>query len=182
MPLWCNGSKRSKRSIPVRGYRRIWAYRHFVEQPPINNKRVWRLMREQLLLVQPNVRLQAKRTPTRRKPRPTKPDEWWGIDMTKVLVEGCGWVDIVVVLDWYTKKSVGYEADRRCTTPQWWVALDMAANRQFPEGARGRGWYLMSDHGCQPTSVACMRACSTLGVHQAFTSYNHPTGHAETER
>jgi hypothetical protein len=25
---------------------------------------------------------------TRNKPRPTRPNEWWGIDMTKVMVEG----------------------------------------------------------------------------------------------
>lgn len=40
----------------------------------------------------------------------------------------------------------------------------------------------MSDNGSQPTSVAFMRACSTLGVHQAFTSYNNPKGNADTER
>lgn len=30
--------------------------------------------------------------------------------MTKVMVQGFGWVYIVVVLDWYTKKVVGYHA------------------------------------------------------------------------
>jgi putative transposase len=170
-----------KAEHPFWGYRRIWAYLRFVEQHPINKKRVWRLMRKHQLLVQPNVRLKAKRTPTRSKPRPTKPDEWWSIDMTKVLVEGFGWVYIVVVLDWYTKMIVGYEVDLRCTTQQWLVALDMAVNRQFPEGARGRGLCLMSDNGCQPTSVAFMQACSTLGVHQAFTSDNNPKGNADTE-
>ena len=57
--------------------------------------------------------------------------------MTKVLVEGFGWVYIVVVLDWYTKKIVGYYAGLRCTAQQWLAALDMAVNRQFPDGARG---------------------------------------------
>jgi putative transposase len=41
---------------------------------------------------------------------------------------------------------------------------------------------LTSDNGCQPTSVAFMRACSTLGIHQAFTSSNNPKGNADTER
>ena len=27
-----------------------------------------------------------------------------------------------------------------------------------------------------------MKACSVLGVHQAFTSYNNPKGNADTER
>jgi len=167
---------------PFWGYRRIWAYLRFVEQRPVNKKRVLRVMREHHLLVQPNLRLKAKRTPRRSNPRPTKPNEWWGLDMTKVLVEGLGWVYIVVVLDWYTKAIVGYYADLHCTTQQWLAALDIALNRQFPEGAYGKGLSLMSDNGCQPTSVAFMRACSTLGIHQAFTSYNNPKGNADTER
>ena len=40
----------------------------------------------------------------------------------------------------------------------------------------------MSDNGCQPTSMAFMQACSTLGIQQAFTSYNNPKGNADTER
>jgi putative transposase len=171
-----------KAEHPFWGYRRIWAYLRFVEQRPVNKKRVLRLLREHQLLVRPNPQLKAKRTPTRSKPKPTKPNEWWGIDMTKVLVEGFGWVYIVVVLDWYTKTIVGYHADLRSTAQHWLAALDMAVNRQFPEGVRGAGLNLMSDNGCQPTSVAFMRACSALGIQQAFTSYNNPKGNADTER
>lgn len=171
-----------KADHPFWGYRRIWAYLRFVEQRPVNKKRVLRLMREHQLLVRPNLRLKAKRTPTRRKPQPTKPNEWWGIDMTKVLVEGFGWVYIVVVLDWYTKTIVGFYAGIRCTAQHWLLALDMAVNRQFPEGAQGKGLSLMSDNGCQPTSTTFMRACATLGIQQAFTSYNNPKGNADTER
>lgn len=40
----------------------------------------------------------------------------------------------------------------------------------------------MSGNGCQSTSVAFMRACVTLGISQAFTSYNNPKGNADTER
>jgi putative transposase len=58
-----------------------------------------RLMREHRLLVTPNLKLQAKRTSSRSKPRPHKANEWRGIDMTKVLVDGFGWISIVVVLD-----------------------------------------------------------------------------------
>jgi putative transposase len=171
-----------KAEHPFWGYRRIWAYLRFVEQWPVNKKRVLRLMREHHLLVLPNRKLKAKRTPTRSKPKATKPNEWWGIDMTKVLVEGFGWVYIVVVLDWYTKELVGYYAGRPCTSRHWLEALDMAVNRQCPNGARGQGISLMSDNGCQPTSLAFMQACHTLGIHQVFTSYNNPKGNAETER
>jgi putative transposase len=171
-----------KAEHPFWGYRRIWAYLRFVEQQPVNKKRILRLMREQHLLVCPNAKLKAKRTPMRSKPKATKPNEWWGIDMTKVLVQGFGWVYIVIVLDWYTKSIVGYSAGLQCTAQHWLAALDMAVNRQFPEGAREQGLSLMSDNGCQPTSVAFMQACSTLGIHQTFTSYSNPKGNADTER
>jgi putative transposase len=171
-----------KAEHPFWGYRRIWAYLHFVEHQAVNKKRVLRLMREHHLLVPANLKLKAKRTPMGSKPRPTKPDEWWGIDMTKVLVQGFGWIHIVVVLDWYTKIIVGYAAGMQCKAQDWLTALDMAVNRQFPAGVRDQGLSLMSDNGCQPTSTSFMRTCGTLGIHQVFTSYNNPKGNADTER
>ena len=58
----------------------------------------------------------------------------------------------------------------------------MAVNRQFRDGARGQGVSLMSDNGCQPTSISFMKACGELVINQAFTSYNNPKGNADTER
>jgi putative transposase len=171
-----------KAEHPFWGYRRVWAYLRFAEQLPVNKKRLWRLMREHRLLVPPDLRLKAKRTPSRSKPKPTRPNEWWGIDMTKVMVAGFGWLYLVVVLDWYTKKIVSYYAGMPCTAKHWLAALNMAVNQQFPNGARGKGLSLMSDNGCQPTSLAFMEACRTLEIHQAFTSYNNPKGNADTER
>jgi hypothetical protein len=89
-----------KAEHPFWGYRRIWAYLRFVEQRPVHKKRGLRLLREHQRIVRPHPPLKAKRTPTRSKPKPTKPNESWGIDMTKVLVEGFGWVYIIVGLDW----------------------------------------------------------------------------------
>jgi putative transposase len=54
-----------KAEHPFWGYRRIWAYLRFVEQLPVNKKRILRLMREHELLVSPNLQLKAARTPTR---------------------------------------------------------------------------------------------------------------------
>jgi putative transposase len=73
---------------------------------------------------------------------------------------------VAVVLDWYTKVTVGYYAGLRGTSKHWLAALDMAINRQFPDGVREQGLSLMSDNGCQPTSQAFMEACSTLGIRQ----------------
>jgi transposase InsO family protein len=167
---------------PFWGYRRLWAYLHFAKGLEINKKRVLRLMRRYDLLVKPNQRIKAVRTPQRSKPRPDRPNQWWGIDMTKVKVGSFGWMYIVLVLDWYTKKIVGYYAGVQCTTRHWLEALDMAVNQQFPEGVRGHELSLMSDNGCQPTAVSFMTSCRALGINQAFTSYNNPKGNADTER
>jgi transposase InsO family protein len=73
---------------------------------------------------------------------------------------------------------VGYYAGIQCAARYGLAALDMAVNRQLPNGARDQGLSLMSDNGWQPTTVAFMQACRLLGSQQAFTSFNHPKGDA----
>jgi putative transposase len=189
-----------KAEHPFWGYRRVWAYLRYVDRFVVNQKRVYGLMKTNDLLVRPNPKLRAKRKPDTRKPRPTRPNEWWGIDMTKVMIEGfgprreyppsCGsddrlcrsWVYLVVVLDWHSKKVVGHYAGLQARAWHWLVALNRAMNRQFPTGIEGQSLSLMADNGCQPTSLAFMRACAALGIRQAFTSYSNPKGNADTER
>lgn len=138
-------------------------------------------MRENNLIVKQK-RYQAKRVSNRPKPQPNRPNQWWGIDMTKFMVEGIGWIYLVVVLDWYTRKIVGYHIDLRSKTADWLQALDQAVNQQFPDGVRNHNLHLMSDNGSQPTSISFMKACGILQIEQAFTSYNNPKGNANTER
>jgi putative transposase len=167
---------------PFWGYRRIWAHLRYVDKMAINKKRIYRLMQKHGLLVKSDTRLKAIRTPQRSKPRPDRPDQWWGIDMTKVMVQGFGWVYIVVVLDWYTKQVVGYHAGLQSKARHWLEALDMAVNGRFRDGARGHELSLMSDNGSQPTAISFIKQTSELGIKQAFTSYNNPKGNADTER
>ena len=174
--------KEVKAEHPFWGYRRTWAHLKYVDGLEINKKRVLRLLKKHDLLVKPDTKLKAIRTPTRSKPKPDRPNQWWGIDMTKVMVNGFGWMYIVVVLDWYTKKLVGYYAGMQCRSKHWLEALDMAVNRQFPDGVREQRLFLMSDNGSQPTSISFMKACHDMDITQAFTSYNNPKGNADTER
>lgn len=174
--------KELKAEHPFWGYRRLWAHLKYIDNLEINKKRVLRLLKKHDLLVKPNIKLKAIRTPTKGKPKPHRPNQWWGIDMTKVMVNGFGWMYIVVVLDWYTKKIVGYYTGMQCRSRHWLEALDMAVNTQFPEGVRGKRLCLMSDNGSQPTSISFMKTCRDMGIHQAFTSYNNPRGNADTER
>lgn len=166
---------------PFWGYRRTWAYLKYVDGLVVNKKRIYRLMKEHNLTVLPNHQLKAKRSSGRRKPRPDRPNQWWGIDMTKVMTDS-GWVYIVIVLDWYSKKVVGHYSGSQAKSCHWLEALERGLNRQFPDGVRGHNLHLMSDNGCQPTSLRFMKACSDLKVDQAFTSYNNPKGNADTER
>ena len=116
------------------GYRRIWANLVFREDKlKINKKRVLRLLREHNLLAGAKRAFKASRDADTKKPHATAPDQWWGIDMTKIMVRDFGWIYIVFVLDWYTKKVVGYYAGRQCKAGHWLMALNMAVNRQFPE-------------------------------------------------
>ncbi len=170
-----------KAEHPFWGYRRVWAYLRYIDGLIVNKKRVYRLMREHNLTVQPNTRLIAKRVSERPKPRADRPIQWWGIDMTKVMTES-GWVYVVIVLDWYTKKLIGYYSGTRATSRDWLEALEKGLNREFTGGVMGHGLKLMSDNGSQPTSLNFMKACSNLEVEQVFTSYNNPKGNADTER
>lgn len=156
-----------KAEHPYWGDRRIGAYLRFVEQLPVNTKRLWRLMRAERLLGPPTLRLQAMRTPSGRKPKPTQPHQWWGLDMTKVSVEGVGRVDLVIVLDGSMNAVVGYRAGPRCTATQWLEALDTAVNRQLPHGTRGQGVSLMRDHGCQ---------VDLPGLHAGLREIGDPSG------
>jgi putative transposase len=86
------------------------------------------------------------------------------------------------LLDWDSKKVVGHYAGLQARAWHWLVALNRAVNRQFPHGIEGQSLHLMADNGCQPTSLAFMRAGAALGIRQAFTSYSNPQGNADTER
>jgi len=41
----------------------------------------------------------------------------------KVLVKGVGWLYFVSVIDWFTKKIVGYKINLRARSVEWEVAL-----------------------------------------------------------
>jgi HTH-like domain len=77
-----------KADHPFWGYRRIWAYLRYVDGLIVNQKRVYNVMKAADLLVRPNLKLRARRKAATTKPRPTRPNDWWGIDMTKVMIEG----------------------------------------------------------------------------------------------
>lgn len=176
----------SKADHPFWGYRRVWAYIKYRLNIPVNKKRIYRIMKEQHLLVQPNTRLRAIRSNQayKNKPHATRPNQFWGIDMTKVMIYTYGWLYLTIVKDWFTKKLIGFSLSNHAKTDDWLNALNNACNNQFPNGilSKENELYLVSDNGSQPTSQKFMQACSVMEIKQIFTSYNNPKGNAETER
>lgn len=173
--------KELKTRHPFWGYCRVWAWLRHREGILVNQKRIRRLMKEHKLMATQTVH-KAKRTSTRSKPHADRPKQFWGIDMTKFMINALGWVYLVIVLDWYTKKIVGWHISVRSKTADWKQAMDRALNCEFTEGVRDACLKLISDNGSQPTSVSFMRDMATLGIKQIFTSYNNPKGNADTER
>ncbi len=173
-----------KADHPAWGYRRVWAYLRYREQIVVGKNHIYRLLKEHRLLAKSGRKLRALRTPMPSKPRSEHPNGLWGIDMTKVAVDSWGWLYLHVVIDWGSKKIVGWHLSNMSKTHDWLSALQSAINEQFPHGIQEMDTKLelVSDNGCQPTSANFMAACSVLGVRQIFTSFNNPKGNADTER
>ena len=172
-----------KQEHPLWGYRRIWAYLRYRKGMVVGKNRVYHVMGKHSLLVQKNDRLRAKRYVGRPKPRATCLNEYWGMDMTKILFP-CGWWYLHVVKDWYSKEIVGWSFAPTSRTEDWLDALNNGVNRCFSQGIRSYAAKpaLVTDNGCQPTSTKFMKACSELDIKQIFTSWNNPKGNADTER
>ena len=174
-----------KAEHPLWGYRRCWAYLYYRQGILVNKKRVYRLMKEHGLLVTKVNRYKAKRKISRPKPKACYPNHIWGTDMTKIKIGSWGWYYLVIVLDWYTKEIIGYTLSLQSKSRDWQEALHQAVQKRFPEGIRDslkKNLFLVSDNGCQPTSLSYMQTCALLGIKQIFTSWSNPKGNADTER
>ena len=173
--------KEIKLRFPAWGYRRVRALLKKRLKIRLSRKRIYRLMKRFTLLVDVK-HYKAKRTPQTTKPRATHKNQWWGTDMTKFYVNTVGWVYLVIVLDWYSRKITGFSFGRIPNTDLWLEALHMAVQNECPLGTRAYGLNLMSDNGSQPTSGKYEKELETLGMNHVTTSYNNPKGNAETER
>ncbi len=174
-----------KTEHPFWGYRRCWAYLYYRQGLMVNKKRIYRLMKENGLLVTKVNRYKAKRKISRPKPKASYPNHIWGTDMTKIKIGAWGWYYLVIILDWYTKEIIGYSLSLQSKSKDWQEALHHAVQKRFSQGIKDSltsTLYLVSDNGCQPTSLSYMQACSTLGIKQIFTSWSNPKGNADTER
>ncbi|MBO8132148.1 MAG: DDE-type integrase/transposase/recombinase [Candidatus Marinimicrobia bacterium] len=90
-------------------------------------------------------RYKVKRKQEYRKPVTTRPNQWWGPDMTKFDVNGFGWLYLVIILDWYTKRLIGYALGSRITSGDWIEALEKDFSTRCDKVSRSYEIHLMSD-------------------------------------
>lgn len=88
---------------------------------------------------------------------------------------------MAIVLDWYTKKIVGWDISLRSKIKDWGIELDKVMNKEFLDGVRDCGLKPIRDNGSQPTSVNFIKDMATSGIKQIFTLYNNPKGNTDTE-
>lgn len=175
--LWIRLLKGMK---PTWGIRRVRAWIRKALEIPIGRKRTARLLREQGLLC-PRIKKRAHRN---QKPRAeaTRPNEVWAMDMTQFMLTSGAKLFLVIVLDIFLRRIVGFRLSARCRAKEWLEALDLALMNEFPQGARGQELTVRLDNGCQPTSKAFQDALTILDITPEWTGYNSPKQNAHVER
>ncbi len=102
--------------------------------------------------------------------------------MTQFLLAGGQRVFLVLVLDIFLRRIVGWHLSHRCRAQEWLEALDMALLAELPTGPRAHALTLRLDNGCQPTSNRFQDTLKTCGVNPEWIGYNSPKQNAHVER
>jgi putative transposase len=175
--LWIRELKSLK---PSWGIRRVRAWIRKALEIPIGRKRTARILREEGLLCT-KIRCRPGR---KRMPRPAivRPNQAWAMDMTCFMLTGGQKLFLVVALDIFSRRIVGWNLSFRCRASEWLEGLDEALQTEFPEGVRGKGLRLRMDNGCQPTSRSFQEAMQHLEIEPEWTGYNSPKQNAHVER
>lgn len=169
-----------KKRKPTWGIRRVHAWLRKVEGFAVGRKKTRNVMKKENLLC-PRIKKRTTRK-TKLRLQAVKPNQLWATDMTQFMLTTGQKLFLVVVLDVFLRKIVGYHLSFRCRAKEWLVALNRAVQQGFPQGTRGKDLTLRMDNGCQPTSKAYQDALNTLGIRGEWTGYNCPEQNAHVER
>jgi len=146
----------------------------------LGRKRVNRIMRETNLLC-PRI---AKRIHRKQAEMVTAdaPNKLWATDMTSIILTTLQRLYLIVVMDVFTRRIIGWHLSNRCRSREWILALEQAIHAEFSEGVRGEGLTLRSDNGSQPTSKAYVNVLETLDITGEWIGFNCPeqNGHVES--
>ena len=168
-----------KQSHPSWGIRRVRALIRKQSGMPVGRKRIASIMRKHALLCS---RIQ-KRIHRTTSPRitATRINQLWATDMTLFMLSNGTKVFLMVVMDVFTRRIVGWHASLRCRAVEWLQALDKALQTEFPDGVRGHDLTLRMDNGCQPTSKLYQDTLSTCGITGEWIGFNCPEQNAYVE-
>ena len=163
------------------GYRRIWALLR--RNGLIINKKTVRKIMHEMGLSRPRIWHKPARPKRVEKMRPVGPNRGWQIDMTSFMLSDLTPLYLVMVIDCYSRKIVGWTLDRRCRAGEWVGALRMSLES---EGLSTKDdcskLTLRSDNGSQPCSKKFVEYLGKAGVKGQYTGYNAPDDNAYIER
>ncbi len=163
------------------GYRRIWALLRRGGLR-INKKTVWKIMHD-LGLTRARVRYKPVRPRRVEKMRPSGPNRGWQIDMTSLTLSDLTALFLVMVVDCYTRRIVGWTLERRCRSREWISAVRMALESEgLTTKADCRKLVLRSDNGSQPCSKRFVEYLGSMGLRGQYTGYNAPDDNSYIER
>lgn len=163
------------------GYRRIWALLRR-SGLIINKKTVCKIMRE-IGLTRPKIWHKPARPKRVEKMKPAGPNRGWQIDMTSFGLSDFTALYLIMVIDCYTRKIVGWTLDSRCRAGEWVGALRMALESEgLTTKEACRKLTLRSDNGSQPCSKKFVEYMGKTGVKGQYSGYNAPDDNAYIER
>lgn len=166
---------------PTWGSRRVRAF--LVKRAGFENlgrKRVQRILRECKLLC-PRIKKRVYRSKGQRT-KADAPNKLWSTDMTSWVLSTMQKVFLIIVMDIFTRRIVGWHLSTRCRSREWIQALEEAVHKEFPDGVRSKNLILRSDNGSQPTSRNYLKTLETLEIKGEWIGFNCPeqNGHIES--
>ena len=164
---------------PSWGIRRVRAFIRKHTGFMLGRKRTARIMREQRLLCS-RLTKRVHRT-TRKRMTATRINQVWSTDMTSFMLTTGIPLFLVLVMDIFTRRIVGWHLNRRCRAKEWLNALNQALCIEFPDGPRNAGLTIRMDNGCQPTSNAYIDTLQTCGITGEWVGFNCPEQNAHIE-
>lgn len=167
------------RQYPFYGYRKITAILRVQRGILINRKTVYRIMRQNKLVMKPSCskRKLFKGIPFSNRTKTDRSNELWGIDMTYIWCGEDGWAYLHGVIDHHDKELLGYSFSQSCSSIGGVMALaDAASKRQISD------LELRSDNGCHYGAKIFRDEIRRLGINHTRTMVNTPKGNAVIER
>jgi putative transposase len=168
--------------LETHGHRRIRALLRRRFGLRVNRKTVLAVMRD-LGLTQERLRFKPARPKHVEKMTPEAPNRAWQIDMTSFALTDLSPLFLMVVIDCFSRKIVGWSLDRRCRAKEWASALRSALDGQgLVAREQCAGLVVRSDNGAQPCSKYFVEYLGSAGVTGQYTGYNAPDDNAFVER